>query len=382
MQLFSDISRTDTAPASHGEDRFEYYNRSARVGVVNIRRLIQAWFDAYPRSEQAELAARFRWAFDSAYFELFLHELSRRLGYDVTVHPHLPSGISKRPDFGLTLADKLTYLEARVVTDENDAQVNERKIRATIFDQINALDIPDYFLILETLRLRSGTTPSLRRLKRELLQWIESLSYDETSRLARQSLDLTPRWTFTNDSVLIEIAVIPVSASHRGHPAHRPIGVYPMEASWGGPERSMRKALQRKSGKYGQLASPYVIALNVTKSFNPDRIAEMNALFGDEQFLFGPKSAPPQVERKRNGFWIGPQGIQNTRVSAVLICSVHPSNVHNAPACLYHNPWSKHPLRGSFSRLPSAAIDENGITWHRGVSFGELLGLEAGWLEE
>src|SRR4051812_46909014 len=114
MDLFDNIERQDKGPARHLEDSFSYYNRSARVGIAKIRAQLQEWFERYPRSDEAELAARFRADFQPAFFELFLHELSLRLGLEVTVHPDVGDGMSTRPDFLLSEPGGTTYLEARV----------------------------------------------------------------------------------------------------------------------------------------------------------------------------------------------------------------------------------------------------------------------------
>jgi hypothetical protein len=384
MQLFDEIERTDAGPASHGEDSYHYYNRSARLGVVRIRELLQSWFGRYPETEQEELAARFRSDFDSAFFELFLHELLLRLGLEVVPHPSLDNQVATRPDFGFRGETSAAYLEARVARDEADEDRNKRKVLGTIYDQINGLPIPDYFLRIVDLELISGNQPSVRRLGRELVTWLDTLDYGALLRRQPnlESLDELPTWTYADEAVRVEISASPVSESRRGASDHRPIGIYPFESRWGGSEASLRRALERKGTKFGRLDSPFIIAVNSLSSWGFDRIDHMQALFGTEQILVERDAPEPQMVRAPNGFWYGPNGSQHTRVSGVLFCQVGPWNVHSANLRLYHNPWAQYVYEGELTRLPQAIPREGQITWSDGIDLGDLFGLSPEWLGE
>src|SRR6266478_755554 len=98
MHLFDHIQRTNYEPATHSEDTFSFLNRSASLESESVRDLLESFFRRYPSSESAELKSRFKTQFDSAFFELYLHELLLRLGCEVTVHPTL-KGIGAKPDF-------------------------------------------------------------------------------------------------------------------------------------------------------------------------------------------------------------------------------------------------------------------------------------------
>jgi hypothetical protein len=384
MQLFDEIDRTDAGPATHTEDSYTYYNRSARLEIVRIRALLQSWFDRYPVTEQEELAARFRSDFDSAFFELFLHELLVRLGNEVIPHPTLDSEVATRPDFGLRGVASAAYLEARVARDVSDEDRKKRKVLGIIYDQINRLPIPDYFLRIVDLELLSGNQPSVRRLGRELLVWINTLDYGALLRQQPdlRSLDELSTWTYADEAVRVEISASPVSESRRGASDHRPIGIYPFESRWGGSEASLRRALERKGTKFGRLNSPFIIAVNSLSSWGFDRIDHMQALFGTEQILVERGDPEPQMVRASNGFWYGPNGSQHTRVSGVLFCQVGPWNVHSANLCLYHNPWAQFEYEGELTRLPQAVPSNGQITWSDGIDIGDLFELSPEWLGE
>src|SRR5919202_5698397 len=85
MRLFDTISHHDEGPPQFAEPEFICLNRSAKPDVSHIRELLEAWLSRYPTSVQTDLCGRFRSPDDtlhrSAFFELFLHELLLRLGY-------------------------------------------------------------------------------------------------------------------------------------------------------------------------------------------------------------------------------------------------------------------------------------------------------------
>jgi hypothetical protein len=95
---------------------YDYLNRSSRPEAAQVRHVLEEWYGAYPASEKEELLSRLRSRNDvthlSAVFELTLHELLRRGGGCITLHPEM-QGTRGRPDFFVeTLADTRYYLEA------------------------------------------------------------------------------------------------------------------------------------------------------------------------------------------------------------------------------------------------------------------------------
>ena len=119
---------------------------------------------------------------------------------------------------------------------------------------------------------------------------------------------------------------------------------------WGGTSRErIRDAVVRKGGRYGEICSPFVVAVNACV-IHVDETDEMEALFGRET-LVGNALRPEQDEvmvRLGNGAWRGPSGPRYTRVSAVLIVdTLKPWTVAVAPVRLYHNPWAAHPYHGT-----------------------------------
>src|SRR5687768_4090571 len=77
--VFDDFVRADIDFAQYSEGDFAFLNRSARPEFAAVRALIEDWFSRYPATHQAALGSRLRsrtpHQFDSAFFELYLHEL-------------------------------------------------------------------------------------------------------------------------------------------------------------------------------------------------------------------------------------------------------------------------------------------------------------------
>ena len=115
--LFDSIERRYLEAARHNENVYDYYNTSARTDITIIRNTLEGWFLNYPEHEKKELKSRFKKDFDSAFYELFLYELFSKLGYEITIHPDLPSS-PKRPDFLICRDGLEIYVEAKVGTNK------------------------------------------------------------------------------------------------------------------------------------------------------------------------------------------------------------------------------------------------------------------------
>ena len=143
----------------------------------------------------------------------------------------------------------------------------------------------------------------------------------------------------------------------------------------------VRKAVLDKASKYGRLDAPYIVAVNAPDV--DDRIDEMQALFGAEQFVFDPSrfDDPPAMSRAPNGVWVNEGYVpRSTRVGAVLIFrGVTPWNL-SAPTCLYVNPYTPVTLPMQLFQLPYAMSDSTDhMTWHEGRTPTSILGLTEDW---
>lgn len=98
MLLFDHADRPHPGPADHVEDTYSFLCRSAWEASARARGLLEAWFAHYPPEHQQDLRRRFESSFAAAFFELAIHEVLRRIGARVSVHPEVP-GADTRPDY-------------------------------------------------------------------------------------------------------------------------------------------------------------------------------------------------------------------------------------------------------------------------------------------
>lgn len=104
-------------PIPEEETAFEFLERGARPEAVAIRQWMETWFRYFPAEHRELLKRRLRLKgfaeFMSAYFELQVFAMLRRLGCDVTVHPCFP-GTDGTVDFGVTDGQEEFLVEATV----------------------------------------------------------------------------------------------------------------------------------------------------------------------------------------------------------------------------------------------------------------------------
>ncbi len=293
MNLFDDILRTHRRPATHTEDTFSFLNRSASPASERIRNLLESFFRRYPSSESAELKRKFETQFDSAFFELYLHELLLRLGCEVTVHPTL-NGTDAKPDFLARFRQgQEVIVEAVLATDCTDKERARDARLIVLHDAINSKMIsPNFFICFGPMPDRDAV-PTPKKIRKFIKERIAGLDPDVVAHAIRIGCG-SPRWTYRDEGGFeLEITVFPAA---------------------------LKKSIDYKATKYGELDKPFVIALNATSKWGAGRDVVVKALFGSKES--GDKS---------DGVW---NATRNTRLSGVLVTTVLPWSIHCAPLCL------------------------------------------------
>ena len=376
MKLFDDILRTDADWARYAELGFAYLNRSSREDVGTVRELLEDWFSRYPLKHQADLAIRFRTpgrrGYEPAFFELLLHELLIRFGCAPIVHPSL-SGTERHPDFLVEQHDASFFLEAAVVRDESDEETAARAREDRVYDALNRLDSPNFFIKVEIIQ-SSTQMPSGRRMRHLLAGHLRQLDPDGV---------LPDGWEYSGEGWRVFFRPIAKSPGLRGREGVRPVGILPMRSKWLTTREAIKAAVCVKATRYGTLDRPYVIALNVTSEWGCDDEDAVEALFGTESHVVRwTENGVEEIGTRRNpdGAWQGPNGPCNTRISAVLIVKgVEPWNISRAAMCLYYNPHAQHPLGVVLDRLPSAVVHSDLLRRRDGINSSALFGLSTTW---
>jgi hypothetical protein len=388
--LFPETDRTYTGPSEYAESYYAYLDRSARPSAQRIRNVMEEWFSRYPEAERGELGSRLRLnddtIFTSAFFELYLHELLLRLNYSVEVHPKLPRNSTKRPDFfARSQSGQDFYMEAVLASEASEDKRAKEKRMNEVYDTINRLDSPDFFLGMN-LRGAPDTPPPGRKIREQLAAWLDDLDPDAVIEdYERRGIEALPRRKFSHEGWNIVFTAIPKKPEARGKPGVRPIGIqeFPFEVTRS--KQAIRDAVLKKAERYGQFGKPYVIAVNAL-SISADRTDVMEALFGTEKYLlpdlsYGlPSDVGLEVTRVPDSAWRDGSGPRYTRVSAALITnSLVPWTAARQNLRLYHNPRAKRPVGGQITQLSEAIPESGQMRWKEGIHPRDLFGLPEGW---
>lgn len=385
-KVFDSVERTDDSPKQNTESDFIFYNRSARPEIGKIRDIIEGYVKNYSHEEQRELISRFRSGddvhFRSAAFELFLYEALRRNGFILTPHPELPNGSKYRPDFLVSDTDgQCFYLEAVLATENNELDRGGEARKGAVLDTLGKFPHDNFMIALDD-EGSPKTPPSGKKLKNKIHAWLDSLDPDEIlKKIDSEGFDTIEPMLWSHEEWLLQIRPIPLKPERRGK-CSTLVGIGGMGGGWVDAWSPIRDAIKFKGGKYGDLEIPLVVAVNLDR-FHLDRIDEMQALFGQEQFVFKPDGdAEPEMRRAPNGAWYGKGGPQYTRVSAAWIFNdLHASSLAARKSTIYFNPWAALSAPESLKRFPFAEPQNGKMQWHEGLSFREIFELHEGWPE-
>jgi|SRR5690348_3839753 len=355
LRLFGDRERTDSGPGKHGENTYQFLDRSARANVAVVRELLERWFSEYPAPGQVDLRNRLKTDFHAAFWELFLHAYFSANGFTVQLHPAV-SGSSKRPDFFVKKGDCEFLLEATVTRDESVEDEGQRRVRNLLYDAINTIESPNFFLTLEEFSIAPGKQPAARGLKAFLRRELPKHDPD----VVTSNLDPVaggPVLEYRDGRLSVRISLMPRSPKARGNPEIRPIGIYPVQTHWGSGDEALRESVNAKATRYGKLDRPFVVGVNYIGAWGVDSHAVLNALFGTEQLTATLGQPTPTLSRKRDGVFVGPAGPWNTRVAGVIVGSnLFPWSLPSASFDLYHHPWAAKPLGNCLPALRQARL--------------------------
>ena len=362
--LFSDIERDDMRPAPHSEGRFSYLDHLARPEFGRIRQLLEKWLTGYPTEWRPELCRRIQSEEDhhfiAAVFELYVNQILRCTQHQVEIHREEDAG--KRPDFSATATDGAAFvLEATVVTETSDARKGAQKRENQLYDIINRLESPHFFLRWESEGQPKTPAPAKSWLQK-LDKWIASLDYDAIAQRCQQgAFDLLPELRLEHEGLTVTFTPYPKLQGARSEPHGRLIGLKSSGVVCINSRDAIKKAVEKKASRYGKLNSPYLIAIN-----------EVQWYCDREEFEFALYGA--------DGLW-KPTGYAKCKgVSAVLASlRLFETTLGSADLCLYHNPFARHPYSGSLCQLHQAHWENGRVRYTKGTNAGEILGLPDGW---
>lgn len=375
MKIFDDVHRSDLAYKHERETHFDFLNRCARPEFGSVREFLEQEVLAFPVEGRDDLIHRIRYGsevdYSAAIFELLLHGGLSRRGYVLKPHPTLPSG--RQPDFLVTAPDgNEFYLEATQATEMFDGRDDSaEKRKNTALDDLNRDVHPDFWLMTSSTG-HPTTQPPSKKLRHEVQMWLASLNYDHiTASVAAGGHDAYPARTWRHEAWTLTMRAVPISHAKRGTSeglvASRSGG-----SGWVDRTGPLRNALKKKSGHYGELDLPLIIAVNVMSGFL-SRMDEVHALYGDHVRLAGHAATTAIVSGPLGGFLHEGGRPRRKQVSGAWVFQgLNVYNRHAVKDTLYVHPWGQRPMPVSLMELTTAKLAGNTIQWTEPRRFGSV----------
>lgn len=308
----------------HGWERLS----SANPNVVEARNEVLRQLSYVPERHRANWEKRLKSKLDHSHLsvrlEIYLHHFFRERGWAIEIEPKLPN-TRNSPDFLLTKGQKSMMVEAKAVLGpESERQQDARLMQLTddLSEKLNRTVLIHPVIDLPSSLPNRHIAGEIER-KASEVELLQEFPIEGEHQGQPYLLEVT---------VLLEEKPTPHSdvGATIGQAFHVDIG------------HPVRRAIQDKAGKYGEIDIPFVIALWPNLPFHfPDEGDDIIALCGDEEWL--PTSSDIIVQHRPNGVFTLKReegSYRYSHVSAVLICRPDTADVPK----IYHNPFAKHPV--------------------------------------
>ncbi len=343
---------------------YEFFNRCPRPEVENVRRLVEAWFDAMPDPEKPRLLRSLRsrdnmehW---SAFFELYCYQLLLRNDLDVIMHS--PGGSNRAKDFRPKRKDVDIEVEAVVCTDSATQQTQE-DILNTVLDYVDSNGWVAGFRYELEIEHKSDNLPPLNALAADIRRWASAYHRaDLRAVLEKDGYNALPTRIFDKGDWTFRLTLVPRPSDEIDYAGFKKaIGVGPVEGGIIRNEKALWNTLKRKASHYQEYSFPFMIAVDSILEFPmQDEIDILQALFGTEQLAYNPITRKKRMARAPDGLWIGPKGPRNRHVSGVLVVNeLKAPSVAKAKTRLYLHPWAYRPLQVGTISVPTSTWDKS-----------------------
>jgi hypothetical protein len=355
--LFDSRIRADPSYKRAAESTYEFLDRVSRPELAAPRAVLNDWVAHWPADDREELMGRFRakdeLQFAGAFWELYLHEAHRKLGYSASRDPELPDS-PHRPDFLMCNGADSFYLEATVV-GHSTAELSRRRRERAVIELIDQARHPDFLVMIKTIGL-GQQQPSRSAVVRAVESWLNSLDW-EAERQHTADLNRAPDHIEAAGSHLF-LRPWPKEPEARGQPTSFTVITGPSSGGMLNEPPMIRSDLKSKARKYGRPDRPFVVAILIARDFASDHDIEQ-ALYGPEVVTV-PVGEHAMIEHARlsrdpDGLWQRGSSQRATRVSAVLSAvQLHAWSIATSALRLWLNPWAGQPLDAT--TLPWATV--------------------------
>lgn len=311
-------ARTSFSPAEANESRFAFLNRSATRYFGEVRRLLDEWLSHVPTEHQSELIARLRSGstdkFESAFWELYLHETFTRSGASIDIHPNI-AGSTKHPDFLVNFPDRSFYLEA-VRVGAPPSNLGEQKRLAEVEAVLDSLPA-EKFTLHFNWDVIGPTSLGTRKLKTKLVEWVDGLDHEALVQQQELGIFSGPKLPWNIDGWELTFTALPVNPKPR-------IGLVgirgPGRARAVNNAKGMLRALDSKANKYGPLDLPLVIAVLSNTEYPTRSYETLEAVYGLSS-LTPTRAAERPADVSRDGHWFTTQGWRRGHAPQLILAS-------------------------------------------------------------
>jgi hypothetical protein len=380
--LFPKVKRTDSRKKLWSEGNYQFLQRSPHIETARQRKVVEEWF-SHLQIGRADFLGRFQSKdlgnFESAFFELYLHELLVRLAYSVTPHPNTEEG---NPDFLIQGEDRNEfYLEAIAPIGVPKGKHQAYSRRNEVLDRIAKLVSPDFFLDIHS-QGRLSKSYSVSELKRELKRlekWVADLCYDSVVTQIEEK-KRPPSFTLCVDGLTLHIDPLP-KRRFRGSPGISTLGTFSFGEAVS-DDNPLLTAILAKANKYKRLSKPYLVAVNYL-DWPLDRSIILDTFLGKGELRYFDDDDPeaqPAISRPYPGLW---RDDRYTTVSGVILgVGIEPSKIADRDLTLFLNPYAGYPYKGRLEELPQGIVSNysrDTMEWQPGVHTRSILGLPKGW---
>ena len=314
--------------------------------VVAAREKLLRQLLEVPEPNRAAWEKRLTSKLDHSHFsvrlEISLHHFFKERGWETDIEPEL-LGTSNRPDFRFRRDANELLVEAKTVLDPQPVDQQDSRLRILVDGLSNRLsraisihpcfDLPPSLpnrRIAAEIEKKAAGAELLQEFRIEGEHQGHPYSLDVTILLADEQNSLAGVGATIGQAYSVDI----------GNP--------------------MRKAIQEKAIKYGNMDVPFVVAVwpKVGSHFPYPNDDDLVALFGDKVWHVPAPGMQGVAETvKPNGVFTlqGEYGTRRySRVSAVMVCQLDRADYHR----VYHNPFADRPLASDiFLGIPQCFID-------------------------
>ena len=307
--LFRDEPRTDCTAKLHNEPAHAFLDRSADPHIAEIRTLMTTWLSHVPAKDEPDLRSRLKSKkdaqFESAFWELYLHEAYLRSGYGVTVHPPL-KGTGRHPKFFVEGDGSRFYLEA-VRACSSGGEVSQAKMLEDVRQLLTPLTAWRFRLDMTAFEL-GKRPPNVTQLKRALREWLSGIdTADEAEHKAAAARHLpVSHLTWHRNGWHLQFAAVPLDPDHVRDGQHL-VGTH-TSGGWSRDTERIISALSTKADRYGSLDAPLVIAVLSNSEFGTEDYEFETALYGALAGRHPTAETVPPDALHAPGHWYGETG--------------------------------------------------------------------------